>query len=184
MRLLSIADIITLSSSSPIGSTDSSSCDTYRLDRRLGLLRDDGLRTGWASFIRFDGTRPLTVEWNGDGENSGPVKWCVWDLDAECGLGVWGLPSWGMLMAGRADVCGKGVLGFVVGSELIGVALDIDTADSDDMACAIPGWTGGVECRSCERVRNKGADSPASPDGRSEAFGVDVGALDVGTPDS
>jgi len=133
---------------------------------------------------RFDGTRPLTVEWKGDGEKSGPVKWCVWDLDADCGLGVTGLPSWGMLMAGRAEFCPKGVPGCVGGSELIGVALDIETADSDDIACAIPGWTGGVECRSCERVRNRGADSPASPDGKNDAFGGVAGALDVGMPDS
>lgn len=74
---------------------------------------------------RVEGTRPLTVEWKGEGEKSGPVKCWEWGLDADevVGLDVTGDPS-GILMIGAFCPDGVG------GSELIGVALDIVTADS------------------------------------------------------
>lgn len=83
---------------------------------------------GEPSINSVEGTKPLTVEWKGEGEKSGPVKCCEWDRFADEVPGLDATGDSGMLRAGRSRAAG--VPGCVGGSEFIGVALDTDIADS------------------------------------------------------
>lgn len=79
----------------------------------------------------------------------------------------------GMTMTG--GLCDGGV----AGSEYIGVALDTVTAESDDMACEIPGCKG----LSGDDVRRSGADSRASAALKKDVLEVATGCdLGVGRP--